>query len=405
MTKINLIRDALASGPSSNEIVERALHMLRVHLGMDIAFVSEFAGEEIIFHAVDAPGADAFAQKGTRWPVADTYCAHIAAGLLPAMAADTEQDARAQDHPATASLAIRSYVAAPIKHANGSLFGMLCCLSRAPELTLTERDHNTAEMFAVLVQREVRRNQFFAIAGKTDPLHVGDLIDRQGFALYAQPIVDLDSKAVAGYEVLSRFQSDVYAGAEAVFAAAAELGRLAQLEMDIIAAALRTVQDLPEPFYLAVNASPSTVLSSDFNSLFDDIKVSRCVLEITEHHKIDDYASLLEILAPLRAKGLRLAVDDAGIGHSGLHQILRLQPDLIKLDRMMVQGIDADRAKRSMCAAMVHYASETGAILIAEGVETEAERATLLGLGVYHGQGFAFARPGPLGKFITGSAA
>ena len=118
----------------------------------------------------------------------------------------------------------------------------------------------------------------------------------------------------------------------------------------------------------------------------------RIVAELTEHTRVDDYRGLLDALAPLRRQGLRIAVDDAGAGYAGLRHVLRLEPDLIKLDLELIRDIHTDPAKR----ALVTFAADTSAILVAEGIETADELATLRALGVPYGQGYHLARPGPL---------
>jgi len=89
-------------------------------------------------------------------------------------------------------------------------------------------------------------------------------------------------------------------------------------------------------------------------------------------------------------------VDDAGAGHSGLQQILQMRPDLIKLDRSLIQGISEDPGRRALAAALTMFARDTGSRLIAEGVETEAELAMLRALGMDKVQGYLLGRPIPI---------
>ena len=119
----------------------------------------------------------------------------------------------------------------------------------------------------------------------------------------------------------------------------------------------------------------------------------RIVLELTEHARIDDYAGLERALNALRFKGVTLAIDDAGAGYSGLQQIVRLRPDILKLDMSLTRDIDTDPAKRSLAAAMVHFARETRAEIVAEGIETVAEMEMLRSLGVHRGQGYLLGKP------------
>jgi EAL domain-containing protein (putative c-di-GMP-specific phosphodiesterase class I) len=118
------------------------------------------------------------------------------------------------------------------------------------------------------------------------------------------------------------------------------------------------------------------------------------VLEITEHDVTDDYSGMVSGLRGI-AQGIRIAVDDAGSGYAGLRQILEMRPDVVKLDIALVRGIDTDPARRALASAMVAFASDTGAIVLAEGIETTGELDTLRSLGVTLGQGFLLARPAP----------
>ena len=93
---------------------------------------------------------------------------------------------------------------------------------------------------------------------------------------------------------------------------------------------------------------------------------------------------------------MRVAVDDAGAGYASFRHILKLRPDFIKLDRALTRRVDEDDSRRALAAALVTFAGETGSRIIAEGVETEAQRETLADLGVGLMQGYLFGRPGPL---------
>jgi EAL domain-containing protein (putative c-di-GMP-specific phosphodiesterase class I) len=121
----------------------------------------------------------------------------------------------------------------------------------------------------------------------------------------------------------------------------------------------------------------------------------RVVLEVTEHAPVSDYGRLNGSLGALRARGVRLAIDDAGSGFSSLQHILRLAPDFIKLDMALTRDVDNDLARRALAAALISFAAEIGAVIVAEGIETRAELETLRELGVRFGQGYYLARPEP----------
>jgi EAL domain-containing protein (putative c-di-GMP-specific phosphodiesterase class I) len=119
-------------------------------------------------------------------------------------------------------------------------------------------------------------------------------------------------------------------------------------------------------------------------------------VEVTEHSPVEDYDALLAVLDVLRAAGVLLAVDDAGAGYASLRHVLRLRPDVIKLDIALVAGVHTDLARQALVAAMVGFAAATGARLVAEGVEEAAEAAVLRELGVEYAQGHLYGRPAPL---------
>ncbi|MCW2549359.1 MAG: hypothetical protein JWN96_3819, partial [Mycobacterium sp.] len=117
------------------------------------------------------------------------------------------------------------------------------------------------------------------------------------------------------------------------------------------------------------------------------------VLEITEHAAVDSYAELREALRPMRDNGLRLAIDDAGAGYASLKHVVELEPDIIKVDRSLIDGLAADRARRSVVSAFVLLALDMGAAVIAEGIETTEDLEAVRDLGVDAAQGYLFARP------------
>jgi len=160
-----------------------------------------------------------------------------------------------------------------------------------------------------------------------------------------------------------------------------------------VAAALRLLGKLPGDGFLAVNVSPGTAGSEELASLVATCPGERLVLEITEHVPVGNYEELVTALDRLRTTGVRIAVDDAGAGFAGLHHILRLGPEIIKLDIGLTRGIDADPVRRALASALVSFAREIGAIIVAEGIESGPEAATLADLGVVHGQGYFLAWP------------
>jgi len=217
-----------------------------------------------------------------------------------------------------------------------------------------------------------------------------------GLSIVFQPIVSLRSGGIVGFEALARFRSQPVHGPDVWFAEAASLGIGVDLELAAVAMAVAHLPGIPTELSMAVNASPETVLSSRLGLALDELDLDRIVLEITEHAYIADYAELRESLACLRGAGVRLAIDDAGAGYASLRHILELSPDIIKLDISLTRDIHTRRSQRALAAALVAFAGETDATIIAEGIEIAEELATLRDLGVELGQGYFLGRPDTL---------
>lgn len=259
----------------------------------------------------------------------------------------------------------------------------------------TRVQQHDAEMATALAAQRMARavdaDRRRSINGRID-----DVVSGTGLTIVFQPVVDLVDGVIVGAEALSRFSDPLAPRPDAWFLEADEVGRRVEAEAWAVRRALAQLDRLPSGTFLSINACAETIRSGELAVQLDDVPGFRVVIELTEHESIDDYAGLIAGVEELRDRGVRLAVDDTGSGFSSLHHILRLSPDIIKLDRSLVAGVDADASRRSLMAAMVHFANETGTMLIGEGIETEDELAVLRSLGLGHGQGYLLARPGPL---------
>lgn len=211
-----------------------------------------------------------------------------------------------------------------------------------------------------------------------------------------QPIVDLRRRAVVGYEALSRFHpSDgVVRSPEAWIRAASHLGLGPQLEARMLESALQARDRLPRGCFLSVNVEPENLGDPDVReALFSHGELWGVVVEITEHREWE--ASAMEaVVQTLRTHGAMVAADDAGSGHAGLRQILALRPNVLKVDRSLVDGVAQDEAKAALVEMVARFASSINAWLVAEGVERAADLHRLLELDVPLVQGYLFARPG-----------
>jgi EAL domain-containing protein (putative c-di-GMP-specific phosphodiesterase class I) len=218
------------------------------------------------------------------------------------------------------------------------------------------------------------------------------IISDRTFHPVFQPIVDMASGEAIGYEVLTRFADGT--PPDQVFAAAANVGLGLALEAATIEAGLAASAPLPADCFVDVNVSPDLVMAGEPLRTLLRGAASGVVLEITEHVDVPDYGALRKAIAAL-GDDIRFAVDDAGAGFASFRHILELAPSHVKLDRALILAIDTDPARQALVAGLVHFADKIAVMLVAEGVETSAERATLLGLGVRAGQGFLFGRGVP----------
>lgn len=208
-----------------------------------------------------------------------------------------------------------------------------------------------------------------------------------------QPIVELSTEMVSGYEALARFPGTVW-NPEAWFENAHRVGMGVALETAAVNAAIRLLPRLGSEMTLAINVSaPTLVASPTILDSFTGAGSDRLIMEITEHQQVADQDRLAGVLARVRDAGVRIAVDDAGSGYAGLERILLLAPEILKLDRSLISGVAEHVGRQAMCEAMVRFAARTGTRLIAEGVETEADLATLRELGVGYAQGYLLGRP------------
>jgi EAL domain-containing protein (putative c-di-GMP-specific phosphodiesterase class I)/AmiR/NasT family two-component response regulator len=210
-----------------------------------------------------------------------------------------------------------------------------------------------------------------------------------------QPIVHLRNGTTVGVEALARFPHKTTRSPERWFAEAAEIGLRLELELASARTALSHLGRVPEPMYLSINLSPDTLVSPEFIQLLAGTPMERVVVELSEQIPVSDYDLLNQALGQLRARGGRLAIDDAGAGFASLQHILRLSPDIIKLDMTLTKGVDSDQARRALASALTSFASEIGADIVAEGVETRSEVEALRALGVTYGQGFYLGYPAP----------
>lgn len=393
---------------NSSASIQQVLASVRSYLGMDVAFVSEFAGPHKAFRNVDSVGRPSPIAAGEVVEVGAGYCQHVVEGRLPELIPNTTLEPLARSIPETASIPIGAHLSVPIRLDNGRIFGTFCAFSYLPHPELDSRDLELLRTFSQLVARQIESEISAEEARAEKRTRITAAIAAGDPQIVYQPICRLGDGAVTSVEALSRFSSLPVRSPDLWFKEAAEVGLAGELELLAIGKALAGAADLPPQLSLNVNVSPAVIISAPLLDALSAFDPRRLVVEVTEHAVIEDYEALLTALAPVRARGIRVAIDDAGAGYASLRHVLMLKPDIIKFDISITRGVDSDPMRRAMAAALGEFARHTGTDIVAEGVETLAEIETLRSLGIERGQGYYFSPPRAAGtvadQYVSGAA-
>jgi len=211
-----------------------------------------------------------------------------------------------------------------------------------------------------------------------------------------QPIVSWSGRKLFAYEALVRSDEPTMRGPGELFAAAERLDRLHDLGQVIRERVAETMRDSAANELIFVNVHTADLQDAtllDASSPLSQYS-SRVVLEITERAALDQVKDLMPRMATLRAMGYRIAVDDLGAGYAGLTSFAQLEPEVVKVDMSLVRGVDRSATKQKLLGSIIGLCHDLEIQMIAEGIETEQERDTLIRLGGDLCQGYLFARPG-----------
>lgn len=229
------------------------------------------------------------------------------------------------------------------------------------------------------------------------------ILDHRIYSVY-EPIVEVESKTVFGYEALARGpEGSAFHSPVAMFAAAAKFELVFELDCVCRESGLRGAVDFPKGTKLFLNILPTTIHDPAFreDKLIQtlerrDLAPTDVVFEISEQESIASFGAFREMRDYYRNLGFQFALDDTGTGYAGLEELLELEPDYIKIDRAMVSGVDQDPARQDVLAALLQLADKMGSQVIGEGLDTLEELDMLGRLGIRFGQGWLFGRPTPL---------
>jgi EAL domain-containing protein (putative c-di-GMP-specific phosphodiesterase class I) len=369
--------------------LERIVEFAHRHLQVDVVYLSEFIGGRQLYRAVAGDGDSFDIAVGRGVPVAASYAQRMVAGEIPNVIGDTGVDERVADLPVTRVNGVGAYVGVPIRRPDGELLGALSGVSHEPNRALDQRAVRLLSLLSELIVYDVDEQS------RVQELHARILrfFEPDGFGFAYQPMFDLTSGDCVGVEALARFPEPFHQPDHA-FTTAEEVGLGLELERAGIRQAVEILPQLAAGQFLAVNVSPRALL--DVGQQVDlrrESPLSRLVVEVTERSAIEAYAALRDELAPLRERGLRIAVDDVGAGYASLRHILELRPDFIKLDRWLIDGLAGDRGRRVAVTAFVSLARELGARVVAEGVERPEDLAAVRELGLDAAQGYLLGGP------------
>lgn len=254
--------------------------------------------------------------------------------------------------------------------------------------------HNTLLQAELDAQQAAERRR--AEAYRESERRIEQVFSENLLSMVFQPIVSLVDGRLVGAEALARFNAEPRRPPDEWFMEANAVGRGIEMELHAVKCALAQLGDLRFDAYMSVNASPSTAIGPGLPMILATVPGHRIVLELTEHTQVGDYEALVAALVRSRAEGVRIAADDTGAGYSGLQHLLRLRPNMVKLDIALTRHIDKDPARRALASALVTFADEIGATLVAEGVESVGELRALRALGIPAAQGYGLGRPGPV---------
>lgn len=363
-----LLEDKSPGAVPLDHFIARALRALRSHLGLETAFVSRHIDGKRVMQCVDSAR-----KAGVR----------LDAGVSAGQAGEGLQKAPAE-------------VCVPICMHDGAVYGALTCVNAPGAPALKEGDLRMIRVFAEMLAEHIEAGEKVAANRRELIARIEGVLGGGGVSFLYQPIFDIKRAQIIGFEALARFPGTAPRGPELWFSDAARVALDVALERTVLVKALEGFAQLPADVFIGFNMSPAMVLSGQLDAAFSGMPLDRVLIEINEHVSFRQYDELASSLAPMRERGLRVSVDEAGGGLESYRHVLSLKPDIIKLNRSLVRNIDNDAPRRALVAGLIQFAREQQSTIIAEGIETAAQLTVLRALGVTRMQGYLLGRPAPL---------
>ncbi|MDQ3493377.1 MAG: EAL domain-containing response regulator [Chloroflexota bacterium] len=345
-------------------------------------------GTDSSAHAVAAAGADSVASLANQ-ALPRQRAEHM---IERARDGAWAEDIGPSRNPWEASLCdagLRSGIWAPLE-IDGELLGILTVATASEDAASFQRLLPRVVDFAAIARVAVGPALCAVRQRARSRDAITRLIEEGNFSPVFQPIVDMADGRILGHEALTRFGDGI--PPDRRFAEAERVGLGLALEEACLRAAIIAADALPASTWLSLNVSPEMVLSPTVLAEVLESARRLVVLEVTEHRQIEDYGRFRDALARFGGK-VRLAIDDAGAGFASFRHIIELRPDYVKLDLQLIRSVQDDPIRQALVAGLRYFSTKTGCTLIAEGIETEGERAALQALGVTFGQGYLLGRP------------
>ncbi len=386
---------------AAEQQVADLLRTAKESLQISVAFLTRMDGTTQHLEVVESSVPFLF-KEGATQKQETTFCQAILDGQLPAVIPDVKKFPVAMGLPAARLPRIRSYVSVPVVLSDGTLYGTFCAAGLTSDKGLTKRDKALMDVLAhaaaVIIEPGIRNR------ARTDEIEqrLWPVLEAGGPVVVLQPIVDLATGVRVGAEALARFPREWGMPPDICFEQAHSVGMGHELELLALGGAAEHLSQVSG--YVAMNISPATLLTRGATELLDALPLDRVLLELSEHDPVEDYAALHAVLAPLRGRGMRLAIDDVGAGFSSLRHIVLTRPDVLKIDRTLVDGVSSDDILHTLVQSLVDFGHGSGAKVVAEGIETGADAAVLQTLGVDYGQGWYYGRPGSAEDLIARDA-
>ncbi|HEY9756572.1 MAG TPA: EAL domain-containing protein [Oculatellaceae cyanobacterium] len=218
------------------------------------------------------------------------------------------------------------------------------------------------------------------------------LNDGSHFRVVYQPIIDLATENVAGYEIFSRGPDGAFESPNDFFRVCIENDILTNVDLQCLRQCVEAASHIHKSMRFHINVFPSTIVDTSVDailSLFpEDREGKTYCIEISEPQLTGDPSYLRDQINALREAGILVAIDDVGFGRSSLDSLIILEPDIVKVDRKYVTGIANDPAKKRLLKRVVNVAKSLGAEIVAEGIESEVDLPVLREIGINYGQGY-----------------